>query len=250
VPQFADIDILESRADSNYNSLQARFQQRFQHGLTALASYTWSKSIDDASSFFSSSGDANFPQNSHDTRAERGLSNFDLRHRFSLSYSYDLPFGKGALRGGWQTFGIWTFQTGRPFTVVLDPNVDNSNTGQSILGFGANDRPNLLRPAALSTPTPDRWFNVTAFALPPYGTFGNAGRNILTGPGFQSVSVSLVKNLRLAERASLQIRAEGFNLFNHPNFDLPNIFFGTPAFGAIQSAESPRRIQFGAKILF
>jgi outer membrane receptor protein involved in Fe transport len=250
VPQFADIDILESRADSNYNSLQARFQQRFQHGLTALASYTWSKSIDDASSFFSSSGDANFPQNSHDTRAERGLSNFDLRHRFSLSYSYDLPFGKGALRGGWQTFGIWTFQTGRPFTVALDPNVDNSNTGQSILGFGANDRPNLLRPAALSKPSPDHWFNVTAFALPPYGTFGNAGRNILTGPGFQSVNASLVKNLRLAERASLQIRAEVFNLFNHPNFDLPNIFFGTPAFGAIQSAESPRRIQFGAKILF
>jgi outer membrane receptor protein involved in Fe transport len=250
VPQFADIDILESRADSNYNSLQARFQQRFQHGLTALASYTWSKSIDDASSFFSSSGDANFPQNSHDTRAERGLSNFDLRHRFSLSYSYDLPFGKGALRGGWQTFGIWTFQTGRPFTVALDPNVDNSNTGQSILGFGANDRPNLLRPAALSNPTPDRWFDVGAFALPAYGTFGNAGRNILTGPGFQSVNVSIVKNLRFAERASLQIRGEVFNLFNHPNFDLPNIFFGTPAFGVIQSAESPRRIQFGAKILF
>ena len=250
VPQFADIDILESRADSNYNSLQARFQQRFQHGLTALASYTWSKSIDDASSFFSSSGDANFPQNSYDTRAERGLSNFDLRHRFSLSYSYDLPFGKGALRGGWQTFGIWTFQTGRPFTVALDPNVDNSNTGQSILGFGANDRPNLLRPAALSNPTPDRWFDVSAFALPPFGSFGNAGRNILTGPGFQSVNVSLVKNLRFAERASLQIRGEVFNLFNHPNFDLPNIFFGTPAFGAIQSAESPRRIQFGAKILF
>ena len=250
VPQFADIDILESRSNSNYNSFQARFQQRFQHGLTALASYTWSKSIDDASSFFSSSGDANFPQNSYDTRAERGLSNFDLRHRFSLSYSYDLPFGKGALRGGWQTFGIWTFQTGRPFTVALDPNVDNSNTGQSILGFGANDRPNLLRPAALSNPTPDRWFDVSAFALPPFGSFGNAGRNILTGPGFQSVNISLVKNLRFAERASLQIRAEVFNLFNHPNFDLPNIFFGTPAFGAIQSAESPRRIQFGAKILF
>ena len=250
VPQFADIDILESRGDSNYNSLQGRFQQSFQHGLTALASYTWSKSIDDASSFFSSAGDANFPQNSHDTRAERALSNFDLRHRFSLSYSYDLPFGKGALRGGWQTYGIWTFQTGRPFTVALDPNVDNSNTGQSILGFGANDRPNVLRPAELSHPTPDRWFDVTAFSLPPFGTFGTAGRNILSGPGFQSINASIVKNLRFAEKSSLQLRFEIFNLLNRANFDLPNIFFGTPAFGAIPSAESPRRIQFGAKILF
>jgi outer membrane receptor protein involved in Fe transport len=250
VPQFADIDILESRADSNYNSLQARFQQSFEHGLTALASYTWSKSIDDASSFFTSTGDANFPQNSHDTRAERALSNFDLRHRFSLSYSYDLPFGKGTLWGGWQTYGIWTFQTGRPFTVALDPNIDNSNTGLSILGFGANDRPNVLHPAALSHPTPDRWFDITAFALPPFGSFGNAGRNILTGPGYQSINVSIVKNTRLSEHAELQIRAEAFNLLNHVNFDLPDIFFGSPAFGAIQSAESPRRIQFGAKILF
>jgi hypothetical protein len=250
VPQFADINILESSGDSNYHSLQTRFQQRFQHGLTALASYTWSKSIDDASSFFTSAGDANFPQNSRDTRAERALSNFDMRHRFSLSYSYDLPFGKGALRGGWQTYGIWTFQTGRPFTVALDPNLDNSNTGQSILGFGANNRPNVLRSAALSNPTPDRWFDVTAFALAPYGSFGNAGRNILTGPGYQSINVSIVKNLRLAERSNLQIRAEAFNLLNRANFDLPNIFFGTPAFGAVQSAETPRRIQFGAKILF
>src|SRR5262249_27740476 len=87
VLQFADINILESRGNSNYNSLQARFQQSFHHGLAALASYTWSKSIDDASSFFSSAGDANFPQDSHNTRAERALSNFDLRHRFSLSYA-------------------------------------------------------------------------------------------------------------------------------------------------------------------
>jgi len=251
VPQFADIDLLESRGNSSYQSLQARFQQNIHRGLTALASYTWSKSIDDASSFFSSAGDANFPQNSRDTRAERGLSNFDLRHRFSLSYSYDLPLGKGALRGGWQTFGIWTFQTGRPFTVELLPNVDNSNTGQSILGFGgSNERPNVLRPAALSNPTPDRWFDTTAFALPPFGTFGNAGRNILSGPAYQSINVSIIKNTRIAEHANLQIRAEAFNLFNRANFDLPNIFFGSPTFGAIQSAQTPRRVQFGAKFVF
>jgi outer membrane receptor protein involved in Fe transport len=253
VPQFADINILESRGNSSYQSLQARFQQSFHRGLTALASYTWSKSIDDASSFFSSAGDANFPQDSRNTRAERALSNFDLRHRLSLSYSYDLPFGKTTMRrflGGWQTFGIWTFQTGRPFTVALLPNVDNSNTGQSILGFGAGDRPNVLRAPAFSNPSPERWFDTTAFALPPFGSFGNAGRNIMSGPAYQSINVSLVKNARIAEHANLQFRVEAFNLLNRANFDLPDIFFGSPTFGSIQSAGSPRRVQFGAKILF
>jgi hypothetical protein len=250
MPQFADINILESRGNSSYYSFQARFQQSFHHGLTALASYTWLKSIDDASGFFPSAGDANFPQNSYNTRAERALSNFDLRHRFSLSYSYDLPLGKGRLRGGWQTFGIWTFQTGRPFTVALLPDDDNSNTGQSILGFGANDRPNVIGSATLANPTPGRWFNTQAFALPLYGTFGSAGRNILTGPGYQSINVSIIKNVRISERARLQFRVEAFNFLNRTNFDLPDIFFGSPAFGSIQSAQTPRRIQFGAKILF
>lgn len=249
-PQFADINILESRGDSNYQSLQARLQQSFQHGLAALASYTWSKSIDDASNFFTSAGDANFPQDSRNTRAERGLSNFDLRHRFSLSYGYDLPLGKGRLRGGWQTFGIWTFQTGRPFSVYLIPNTDNSNTGQSILGFVGNDRPNVLRSPSTSNQSPDRWFDTRAFALPAFGTFGNAGRNILSGPAYQSINASLVKNTHIAERAELQFRVEAFNLLNRANFDLPDIFFGSPTFGVIQSAQSPRRIQFGAKFLW
>jgi len=249
-PQFADINILESRGDSSYQSLQARFQQSFQHGLAALASYTWSKSIDDASSFFASSGDANFPQDSRNTRAERALSNFDLRHRLSLSYAYDLPLGKGRLRGGWQTFGIWTFQTGRPFSVYLLPNTDNSNTGQSILGFGGNDRPNVLRSPVISNQSPDRWFDTRAFAMPAFGTFGNAGRNILSGPAYQSINASLVKNTHIAERADLQFRVEAFNLMNRANFDLPDIYFGSPTFGVIQSAQNPRRIQFGAKFLW
>ena len=94
-PRFDDIDLLESRANSNYHSLQARFQQRLSRGLAALVSYTWSKSIDDASNFFSSAGDPNFPQNSYNLRAERGRSNFDVRHRLSASYSYDLAVRKG-----------------------------------------------------------------------------------------------------------------------------------------------------------
>jgi len=250
VQQFADIDILESRGNSNYQSLQARFQQRFDHGLTAMAAYTWSKSIDDASGFFSSAGDPNFPQNSHNVNADRGLSSFDLRNRFSLSYSYDLPFGKGRLRGGWQTYGIWTFQSGRPFTVALLPDFDNSNTGESILGFGANDRPNVLRNPTLANPTVERWFDTSAFVIPPTGNFGNAGRNILTGPGLQTINISLVKNTVLSERATLQFRAEAFNLLNHVNLDLPDNFVGSPTFGQILSAENPRHIQFALKLIF
>ena len=261
VIQFDDITFLESRSNSTYQGFQLRFQQRLDSGLSFLASYTCAKSLDDASSFFSSDGDPNFPQDSHNVRAERGRSNFDVKQRLSVSYSYDIPLGKGHSRfgsgglastvfGGWQTFGILTFQSGRPFTVALLPEFDNSNTGRSILGFGANDRPNLMGAASLSDPTPERWFDTSAFSLPPFGSFGNSGRNILDGPGQQTINVSLVKNTMLAEGLTLQFRAEAFNFFNHTNFDLPDIFFGSPTFGRIRSAQNPRLIQFGLKLVF
>ncbi len=144
-PAFADIDIIESAANSIYHSLQARLEQRLWKGLSMLASYTYAKSIDDASGFFSTTGDPNFPQNSYDLSAERGRSDFDIRQRFTLSYAYDLPIAKGhRWLGGWQSFGVLTFQTGQPFTVALLPDDDNANTGQAALGFGANDRPNVV----------------------------------------------------------------------------------------------------------
>ena len=261
VPQFDDITLVESRASSSYHSLQARFQQSLAFGLSVLSSYTWSKSLDDASNFFSSAGDANFPQDSFNLRGERGRSNFDLRHRLSIGYSYDFPVGKGSphwsdrgwvssLLGGWQTFGILILQGGRPFTVALLPEIDNSNTGRSILGFGANDRPNQVGDPRLSSPTAEQWFNTAAFAIPAFGSFGNAGRNILEGPGFQTLNASLVKNVSTRQKMNLQFRAEFFNLFNRTNLDLPNIFVGSPTFGHILSAQTPRRIQFGLKLLF
>jgi hypothetical protein len=218
--------------------------------LTALASYTLGKSIDDASGFFASTSDPNFPQNSYDLRAERGRSNFDVRHRMSLSYSYDLPLRGNWLLRGWQTNGVWSFQTGRPFTVALHPDFDNSNTGRSVLGFGANDRPNLARPARLDNPTEQRWFDTSAFAVPARGTFGNAGRNILDGPGLAVVNASLVKGTQVSERMNVQLRAEAFNLLNRVNYDQPDNYVGNPSFGAILSAGSPRRIQLGLKLLF
>lgn len=261
VPQFDDITLEESSANSSYNSLQIRFQQSLDFGLSFLSSYTWSKSIDNASGFFTSAGDPNFPQDSFNTKAERGRSNFDVRHRLSLSYAYDFPFGKGRVLladngwlttalTGWQTYAVVTLQSGRPFTVALLPEIDNSNTGRSNLGFGANDRPDIVGSPGLENRGPDKWFNTAAFALPPRGSFGNAGRNILDGPGFQNFNASLVKNTRLREGMDLQFRAEAFNLFNHPNFDLPDNFFGSPTFGQILSAQSPRHIQFGVKLLF
>ena len=261
VPQFDEINTIESRGSSKYHSLQARLQQRLSAGLSLLAAYTLAKSVDDGSNFFPSAGDPNYPQNSYDLQAERGRSNFDVRHRLTVSYVYDLPFGKGrtfansgdawsTLLSGWQTAGIVTVQSGRPFTVALIREFDNSGTGISALGFGANDRPNLVGDPNAGPRTPERWFNTNAFAFPAPGTFGNAGRNIVNGPGFHSVNASLIKNTSLSDRINLQLRAEAFNLFNHPNFNLPDNFLGSPTFGQITSARDPRHMQFGLKLLF
>jgi hypothetical protein len=260
-PKFADIVLLESRGSSTYHSLQARYQQRLYAGASALVSYTFGKSIDDSSTFFPSAGDANFPQDSRNPGAERGRSNFDLRHRFSLGYSYELPLGKNRkfladhgflsqMLSGWTTNGIVTLQSGRPFTVALLPEYDNSNTGIASLGFGANDRPNRIAPGKEINPGPDQWFDTDAFFPGDFGTFGNSGRNILDGPGYQDLSLSLLKDSYLGEEARLQFRTEFFNALNHANFDLPDNFGGSSTFGRINSAQNPRRIQFGLKLIF
>ena len=233
----------------------------FDRGIAFLASYTFGKSTDDASGFFASTGDPNFPQDSLNPAAEHARSSFDVRHRLSLSFSGDLPIGRGGLwladNGVLSTIlsdlelqGIATLQSGRPFTAALLPEFDNSNTGRSTLGFGANDRPNLVGDPELDDPTSDRWFNTTAFAIPVTGTFGNAGRNILDGPGYQNVNLGLLKNIYLGGETRLQLRAEAFNLFNRANYNLPDAFLGSPTFGRIVSADSPRRCQFGVKLIF
>ena len=147
-PRFADITFIESRARSEFDSLQARFQQRYAFGCTMLVAYTLGKSMDDASGFFTSAGDPNFPQDSDNLDAEWGRSSFDVRHRLSVSFSYDLPLD-------FTISGIVQMQSGRPFTVALLPEVDNSNTGRSSLGFGGNDRPNVSGNATASNPGPE-----------------------------------------------------------------------------------------------
>jgi len=248
VPQFSDITVLESRGSSSYHSLQARYQQRLHAGLTGLMSYTLGKSLDTGSTFFSSAGDANFPQNSSNPGAEKARSDFDVRHRISAAFTYEYTCAsKNWLLSGWSTQGIFTVQSGRPFTVALLGEIDNSNTGMASLGFGANNRPNRLQSGALANPTATAWFDTSAFVFAPYGSFGNSGRNILDGPGYKDVSLSVTKNSRLNDDISVQFRAEFFNALNHTNFDLPDNFLGSATFGKISSAGSPRRIQFGLK---
>ncbi|MBI5085489.1 MAG: TonB-dependent receptor, partial [Acidobacteria bacterium] len=200
-PRFDDISRLESRANSNYHSLQASIRQQLSHGLTFLGAYTYSKSIDDASGFFTSAGDPNFPQDSYNLRAERARSGFDVRQRLAAS-------GSWLMGRGFSLNGVLTLQSGRPFTVALPSEFDNSGTGRSSLGFGANDRPNAVASPSLSSPTPERWFNTAAFAMPARGTFGNAGRNIVTGPGLAALNLSVLKSLRLNESLTAQVRFE------------------------------------------
>lgn len=260
-PLFQDVTFIESRGSSRYDAFQLKFQQRFDGGLSLLSVYTLGKSTDDASAFFASTGDANFPQDSNNPQAERARSSFDVRHRFSLSFGWQLPFGPGRRwasgDGIWSSMvadtelqGIITLQSGRPFTVALLSDVDNSNTGFSSLGFGSNDRPDVTGQPSLDEPSPDRWFNTAAFTLPPFGSFGNAPRNLLDGPGYQNVNLALLKHVNLSEQARLQIRIEAFNLFNRVNFNLPDAFFGSPTFGRVTSADSPRRCQFGLRLIF
>jgi len=281
-PWFSSILDVESAADSSYNALQFRSEKRVGHDLAFLASYTFSKSLDDVSSVFGGSVGSGLPQDSQDLRAEWGPSDFDARHRFVGSFVYDVPVaqrfngvGKAVL-GGWQLSGILTAQTGSPFTV----NLAAAQSGSAAAAFGNPYRPDLIANPFQAGPVmanpdpschatisqggsaadvvrqPGSWFNTCAFAAPAPGQFGSEGRNVLTGPGFTNLDFALVKTIPLhAEKHRLQLRGEFFNLFNHPNFDIPNHTFGAPTFGQVLSANAygdkpPRQIQVGLRYAF
>ena len=187
---------------------------------------------------------------------ERGRSNFDVSHRLSLSYSYMLPFKKpgdglvASLVNGWETFGIVTLQTGRPFTVALLSEIDNSGTGRSILGFGANDRPNLIGDPELSNSTTLQWFNTAAFVANDRYTLGNAQRNLLRGPGVFNLDLALRKSFNFSQRLRGEVRVESFNATNTPPLGNPNTQVGNPNFGRILSAGPGRSNQLSVKVLF
>jgi hypothetical protein len=256
---FSDILMVSSEASSTYHALQARIEKRYSQGLSLIGAYTFSKSLDNSSAFLESKGDDNTPQNSTNIAAERGLSNFDLRHRLSGSFVYELPFSRSerwpaqhgwvaALLKNWQLSGILTLQGGRPFSPRLT--TDNSNTG-NVGGFFAHDRPNVVGSPELDNPTPERFFNTDAFAIAQRYSFGNSGRNVLIGPGLTNLDLALMKAFKLHHEQLLQARVEVFNFFNHPNFKLPESYIDNPAtFGRVLAAEPARQIQFGLKYVF
>lgn len=244
---FSNIMLVESGSNSNYHSLQASFNRPLTRNLSLLAVYTFSKSIDDTSAFLSTDADKNFPQDSRNFRAERGVSSFDIRQRAAVAYSYALPWRQAWARN-WELRGIVTAQTGQPFTPLLQ--FDNSNTGNTGGSFGS-DRPNLLFDPSLADRSPLRWFNTAAFAAPPPYQFGNAGRNIVRGPGLVSVDAALARRFQIGGKTSLMAEAQAFNLLNRTNFDLPQHYADDPAsFGMIFSAKAPRQAQVSLRVQF
>jgi hypothetical protein len=265
---YSSVGEIASIANSSYNALQASLRKRFSHGLSFLASYTWSHSIDDVSSFNITgsasqdvAGENDLAQDPFDLAAERGPSMFDARNRFVLSYQWSLPFllhssnWYGRILGDWQLNGIFTAMSGTPFTVYDSGDPSLQGQAPEITGFSAN-RPNLIGNPNSGPRTADEWFNVGAFQqLQPdpqgrFEVFGDEGRNAVLGPRYVNWDCSAFKNIRLTESKELQFRGELFNVLNHVNFRLPVSDIESPTFGQIQQDVAPRVIQVALKLLF
>jgi len=255
-PEFGRIQEVDGSGKANYNGLGVKLQKNFSSGLTYLVGYTWSRSIDNASSIRSHGGDTLFPQNSYNIAAEKALSTFHTAHRLVTSTLYELPFGKGkpmldrggvanVLLGGWQLGSIITIQTGNPVTVTTGQ--DRAQTG------GGFDRPNTTGGNAVlpkSERTTSRYFDTSVFAIQALGTFGNVGRNTLIAPGILNWDFSTLKNFRIAEGHELQFRFEAFNFANHAQWNPPNTNRSSGDFGRINNTRTMRELQFGLKYIF
>ena len=265
-PGFSTIAQSTSYGNSNYHSLQASISRRFSGGYTFLAGYTLSKSIDISSQFHSGSGspiDPAIAQDANDLRADRGLSSFDMRHRFTISGVFELPFGVGRrflnrrgivdmIFGGWIVSPILVISSGVPLTVrdFTDP--------CGVSGpFITSCRPNLIREPNLRDDqrSVDQWLDTSAFSRQPFGSFGNAGRNLVFADGAENLDVALIKKIQLGDNSNtnLEFRAEVFNLPNHPQFGPPDLDFSSSTFGKIFSTargSTERQIQFGLKLNF
>ena len=265
----------ESSGSSIYHGLQVKAERHFSRGLAFLLSYTYAHALDTNSTFISDNRNPNAPQNSLDLAAEKASSDFDLRHRLSAAYVYDLPFGDKLMRSrnhavtyalsGWELSDIVTAQTGPAFTPIISGDV--SCTGE-LSNFGAvTDRPDLLGNPYPAKRTPGQWVLASAFSNPfvdagGHCAFGNAGRNILRGPGLADWDFSLLRRFRISESKSIEFRAEMFNLFNRANFETPEPDVASASFGQIFNTVQPlagiasggpgdpREIQFALRFIF
>ena len=255
---FGVIQLVMDGGNGNYNAGSLSLTKRFSGGLSFIASYTYAKSIDDTSGIRVQGYDTLFPQNSNCITCERGLSSFDVRHRFVTSVLYDLPVGRGralnvqnpllnGIVGGWQVGGIWTVQSGRPQTIT-DGGQDRSGTGN---GY---DRPNATGMSfSVPNPTTARWYNPAAFVEQPAGTFGNVGRNIAIGPAIFALDLDAHKEFHMFYKEShiLQFRVEAFNAMNHPVWSNPNANILSAGFGSITGTAIPmRQMQVALKYVF
>jgi len=274
VPVFSGIFSEDTIAHSNYNSLQALFEKRFSHGLQFQASYTFSKSLDNASSFESALNPLNF-------NATYGLSNYDARHRFVFNYVWDLPVPKydglkGKLLDGWEASGILSFQSGFPVRITSQDDVEQLDT---TFDFEAPGQPNFagtfkaVNPrstvcaaftgplAQAIDPTAGACQPVTGYAFDPNlftnatvapGTIGNAPRSICCGPGINNWDMSFSKQTKFGERWQMEFRADVFNIWNHAQFYTVdgNISNQGGTFGQVLHVRDPRLVQFALKFKF
>jgi hypothetical protein len=244
IPGYADILLVEPAASSSYHALQLEAQRQRASGLSFRAAYTWSKSLDDASAFLQSDGNDNTPQDARHPKREWGLSDFDVRHRLSLAGIWMLP-DSAAWTRGWQVSAIVAVQSGRPFTPRVG--FDNSNTGNVGGSFGY-DRPDEVDSA--SAPADAVRYDGRAFVIAPPFTFGNAGRNILSGPAYASVDVGVARTFRFAGSRTFEARVEIYNALNRTNLGLPDGFVDRPTFGRSLSAFPARQVQLVARMVF
>jgi hypothetical protein len=255
-PELGIIQMTDSVVNSNYHSLSGKFQQRFRRGFTSLIGYTFAKAIDNGSAIRTHAGDEDFPQDTYNLAASRGVSNFDQKHRFVSSMLWELPFGKGKgrlergvasyLLGNWQLGSIVTYRSGLPYSV--QNGVDDANIGWPSQHPNRTAEP--LEPAHGRDPA--QYFNKGAFSRIAPFTFGDVGRNTMTGPELFSMDFSSMKTFAMpVEGHELQFRFEAFNLPNRPNFAIPNATITSSSFAVISSTVTTmREIQFSLKYVF
>ncbi len=263
LPNVTGITYYVNAFSSIYHSLQVKVEKRFSHGLQFLSTYTFSKSIDNGSgSPVTGGGDSNssnFVQDPFDWNADRALSSFNVKSKFVTAFNYNLPFGRAqaigghwnrtvdGLLGGWQVNGILTAQSGLPFSVYATS------------GAGCGCSSGGLRAQLIGNPFPagfqqsiNQWFDPAAFSDPPPQQYGNSGRNIIAGPGLTDLDFSLFKKFKLDEKRMFQLRAEYFNVLNHPNFLYPtSTTDATWNTGGILTQAMPARVgQLALKLTF
>jgi hypothetical protein len=255
-----------TQGSTSYNALQTEIAHRLSNGLQFRASYTWSKNLDMNSGLTIAQAN-NQPQmvmDRNNPRRDWGPSALNITHQFTVSATYQLPFGKGKrwlanasgfggkLINGWQLSGIGTFLSGFPFTPIVGSNRSGDGNIRN------PDRPsvNASFTGPVVTGNPHQWYDPHAFSLPTPGTWGNLGRGVFNGPGLADLDLSLFKNTAITERLNLQFRAEFFNSLNHTNFGVPNpTVFSSGSINAsagliTATTTTPRQIQFGLKLIF